>query len=138
MKQLFRSLPLVALFAIALVGCAERNVTEYETRGRVVSLTPETNSVSILHEEIPGYMESSEMTFTPAEASELEGLMVGDLVSFQIEVAEDGSSVIDDIEKLTPETQLNLVEPAPPAPIMPDTTMMSDSTLVMEDTTATL
>lgn len=137
MKHL--NLSLVALFAVLLVGCAERNITEYETRGRVVSLTPETNSVTILHESIPGYMESAEMTFIPSDAGALEGLMVGDLVEFDIEVAEDGSTVIDDIEKLPADTQLMLNEPAPAAPIMPDTSMtMSDTTLVMEDTTATL
>lgn len=137
MKHLLRSLPLVALVAIALSGCAESNTTQYETRGRVIALAPETNTATILHEDIPGYMESHEMAFTAAEGADLEALMVGDLVSFEVEVGADGSVVIDNIEKLPVDTQLILDEPVQ-EPVMPDTTMMTDTTMVMEDTTTTL
>lgn len=140
MKHLLRSLPLVAFVAIAFSGCTESNTTQYQTRGRVVSLSPETNTVTILHEAIPdGGMDSHEMPFTVAEAEDLENLMVGDLVSFEYEVGADGSVVADDIEKLPADTQLTLNEPMPEPPVMPDTTMMmTDSTMVMEDTTTTL
>ena len=135
---MFRSLSLVALAAVAFFGCADANVTTYQTRGRVVAVSPETNQVTILHENIEGYMESHEMAFTAKEVASLDGLLEGDLVSFEVEVAEDGSVVIDDLEKLPVDTQLTLVEPMPePMPV--DTTMMlSDSTMVLEDSSATL
>ena len=137
MKHLLRSLPAVALLAVAFTGCAERNTTQYESRGRVVALSPETNTVTILHEDIPNYMDSHEMAFLAAEAEDLEGLMVGDLVSFELEVGEDGSVVVDDLAKLPADTQLTLDEPMP-EPVMPDTTMMMDSTMVMTDSVSTL
>ncbi len=138
MKLTLRLVPIAALFAMAFTGCTESNATKYETRGRVVMVTPENNTVRILHEEIPGYMESHEMDLMPRDVSALEGLMEGDLVQFNMVVAEDGSVVIDDIEKLPVDTQLNLVEPQPVAPVLPDSALVPDSTMVLEDSTAAM
>ncbi len=136
MKHALRATLALLLFVpVLLTGCTEEAVTTYETRGRVVSVTPETNTVTILHEAIPGYMESMSMDYVPRDLDALNGLMAGDLVSFAINVAEDGSVAISDIEKLDPTTQLVLTEPVV-EPVMPDTTMLMDSTMVMEDSVA--
>lgn len=60
-------------------------------KGVVKKLDPDGKTVSIKHEEIPGYMPAMTMPFTARDTNELRDLQAGDEVSFQMHVtATDG------------------------------------------------
>lgn len=135
-------LRIALLGSLLLLGaCQSQDTTTYDTRGRVVAVYPATNTVRILHEDIPEYMQSMEMDFIPRDLEVLDRVVAGDLVSFTIYVAEDGSVAIDDVEKLPDGTPLTLAEPMP-EPVVPDSLaadslgVLGDSTLVLEDSVA--
>ena len=55
------------------------------SRGTVVAVTPEYSAITIQHEPIPEYgMDAMTMEFTVADASQLEGIVAGDRVSFEL------------------------------------------------------
>ncbi len=135
-----RSAPLLLSALLVLAACQRQDVTTYETRGRVVTVIPENNTLTVLHEDIPGFMPSMKMDFIPRDLTDLERVVAGDLIAFEIHVAEDGSMAVSGIDKLPAGTALTLREPRPaPAPV--DTTradslgVLGDSALVVEDST---
>jgi len=83
----------------------------YQVKGTVREVMPEKKSVTIAHEEIPGYMEAMTMDFSVTNAAELTGLRPGDVINFRMSVtADDGW--IDQIRK-TGETVTNAPPPEP-------------------------
>lgn len=115
MKRLF----LMGLFLV-LVGCAppeppaeeaEPETAEpaapetaepagpeyYEAQGTVTAIDPDTSSVTIDHEAIPGLMDAMEMSYTAADAGLLEGIEVGTTVRFRLAV-ENGNYTLEEIE----------------------------------------
>ena len=63
-------LALVACFATLLAGCsrhASGNAQRYELKGTVVSVDQRGETVTIAHQEIPGYMEAMAMPFKPRD-----------------------------------------------------------------------
>ena len=62
------------------------------------------------HEEIPGYMEAMRMDFKLKEGSEVENLESGDKIQFRYVITEDDDAYAESIEKLPPETPLDLPE----------------------------
>src|SRR4051812_32342037 len=71
----------------------------YETRGTIRKINPASHTVVIAHEEIPGYMAAMAMEFDAADAHELAGLQVGDVVTFRLSV-EATRSWIDQLHKV--------------------------------------
>ena len=61
-------------------------VQTYEGRGLVQTITPSKSFVNIDHEEIPGFMDAMAMMFAVKDSTVLEGVAVGDSVSFVLEV----------------------------------------------------
>ena len=59
--------------------------TTYEGEGKVVSMNPKFPSIEIDHKEIKGLMEPMTMEFFVKDKSMLDGLKVGDLITFSID-----------------------------------------------------
>lgn len=113
MSSWFRTsaLAVVLLAAFAThVGAAapERNEREtgaepcsatYSVRGVVKAFGPERRTVSIAHEDIPGFMMAMTMSFVPRTPTQLAGLAVGDRVMLTFTAEGDGQLSIDSIRK---------------------------------------
>jgi protein SCO1/2 len=107
---------LLALPALLLAACSEKTAgvakdagTTYEVRGLVRDLEPADSTLIIEHEDIPGFMPSMTMPFTVRPTAEMEGVQVGDALSFDFVVREDGSW----IHNLRPAKAADLVLPEP-------------------------
>lgn len=61
-------------------------IDTYESRGVVKSITPSRNYINIDHEAIPGFMDAMAMMFSVKDTSIVSAVVVGDSISFEIEV----------------------------------------------------
>jgi protein SCO1/2 len=85
----------------ALVGSAcnpSPNQKIFHVRGVVMELFPDSKTIKIKHEEIPGYMPAMTMPFEVRDAKELLGLKPGDAVEFRM-IVTDKEGWIDQIKK---------------------------------------
>lgn len=93
---------------VVLNGCSEdRPAERYEVRGEVVRLEYGGLALRIDHEAIPDVMEAMRMSFRLQSPEEARDLQPGDRISFMYVVKEEGS-YIRDIERLPPDTELDL------------------------------
>src|SRR3954463_16107215 len=60
---------LVSTIILAHAGCAHRagNAQRYELKGTVVSVDRRGETITVAHQEIPGYMEAMAMPFKPKD-----------------------------------------------------------------------
>jgi len=72
-----------------LTSCAKR----YPAEGLVLRVEREKQTVVISHREIRGYMSAMAMPFRVRDAAQLEGLVPGSRVDFQLEVGRRGTFV---------------------------------------------
>ena len=81
-----------------LAGCASapQIPMEYDVRGLVAEIPEDRNSVVLLHDTIPGYMQSMTMPFAVVDPSLLDGIEVGTEVAFHLVVDANGA-VIDEL-----------------------------------------
>lgn len=92
--------------ACAILGCSQpptttattsqqaAPVTNVHSRGVVRAITREYNAITIEHEAMPEYgMEAMVMEFTVDDGSKLNGINVGDHVSFVLKSGLDISSI---------------------------------------------
>ncbi|MFP6664079.1 MAG: copper-binding protein [Deltaproteobacteria bacterium] len=80
---------LILLMPAGLLGCEDRRTEErvsYEVGGKVVRVEAARRSVTIAHDEIPGFMEAMTMPFDVRDPALLEGLASGDTVRFELVV----------------------------------------------------
>jgi len=77
----------------------EQQSTQYTTNGVVREIDREDLSVTIRHEDVPGYMPAMTMPFSLRAASQVDGLAVDDAVRFTFERGTDGQHVIVSITK---------------------------------------
>jgi protein SCO1/2 len=77
----------------------------FQVKGLVLEVKPREKSVTIKHEEIPGYMPGMTMPFDVRDTNELAGLEAGDPVSFRLTVT-DTEGWIDQIRKTGAKTNL--------------------------------
>ncbi|HZL41780.1 MAG TPA: SCO family protein [Verrucomicrobiae bacterium] len=75
----------------------------FQVRGLVVEVKPLGKSITIKHEEIPGYMSAMSMPFEVKDTNLLAGLEPGDPVYFRLVVTE-AYGYIDAIQKTGPKT----------------------------------
>lgn len=83
------------------VGCSEKagklapplqeTAKVYETRGIVRSISPAVDTITITHEEIPGFMPAMTMPFEVKERSMMDKVRAGESVRFQLTVSTDDS-----------------------------------------------
>lgn len=82
------------------VASAEaQQANQYTTNGVVREIDREDLSVTIRHEDVPGYMPAMTMPFTLRNASQVDGLAVDDAVRFTFQRGGNGDHVIVSITK---------------------------------------
>ncbi|HEU0008907.1 MAG TPA: SCO family protein [Verrucomicrobiae bacterium] len=123
------------LLASCMRGEAAKGHAVYQAKGVVRKVMAETKSVTIAHENIPGYMEAMTMDFSVTNATELTGLRPGDVITFRVTVTAD-NGWIDQIRKtgatnaiaLPPEPfrRVRYVEPVAVGDPMPDYTFTNE------------
>jgi Cu/Ag efflux protein CusF len=70
----------------------------YDIRGTVVAVAPDSGTVNLDHEEIPGVMAAMKMEYQVQDVGMLNGLKPGDRVSGRLQ-ARDGQYLILALEK---------------------------------------
>jgi len=81
---------LVLLSLLFCVGCRGRTSERtYTVKGRVVAVAANRQSVTLAHEEIPGYMKAMTMPFPVKDPRVLEGIEPGDEVEGELIVTEE-------------------------------------------------
>lgn len=93
--------------AAGFCGCERPAQTDagakhYETRGVVRGFAPDRSSIDIEHENIPGFMPSMTMPFSPRNKKEIVDLKIGDSISFRMTVTEK-DFWIDNLRKMSRE-----------------------------------
>lgn len=115
-----RSILLLLSLALAFVGCDraknDSGMRRYDARGIVRGISPDRRTITIEHENIPGFMPSMTMPFTAADPKEIARFNADDVVAFQLVVTAD-DAFISKLKKIAP-TDVKLpratVTPAPP------------------------
>lgn len=80
------------LVLVLVAGCSrEPAVKTYTLTGQILAVHPERQSLTIKHEDIPGYMPGMTMTFVAARPALIEGREAGELVKATLEVGETSS-----------------------------------------------
>lgn len=77
----------------------EQQQSQYTTNGVVREIDREDLSVTIRHEDVPGYMPAMTMPFTLRAATQVDGLAVDDNVRFTFQRGGNGQHVIVSITK---------------------------------------
>src|SRR5215207_4949040 len=77
--------------ALCLGACAGKPADEhrYELKGKVVSVDQTQGSVTIEHEDIPGYMAAMTMEFPVRDAAGLKNMRPGNDVKAELVVTDD-------------------------------------------------
>lgn len=113
----------LAVLCLCLIGCSrqpQRNdpapQLTYAVRG-IVRGAPDAagKSVSIEHEDIPGFMPAMTMPFYFRDAKEVEGLQEGDAVAFKL-IVTDQDSWISGVKRIAA-AEVKLPEATRPAPV---------------------
>lgn len=86
-----RGLAALLVLGTAACGKAEPAVKSYTLTGQILAVHPERQSLTIKHQDIPGYMPGMTMTFAAREASMIAGREPGELVTATLEVGETSS-----------------------------------------------
>jgi len=108
MKKMQQVLSVIFVLLL-LISCgkekeeaAEVPAETYQVSGLVVSISEENNTVTIAHEDIPGFMSGMTMGFRVKDPTLLEGLQPQDSIHFELTVTtgEDGEMWVSDIQKM--------------------------------------
>lgn len=108
----------VLCLAAASFGCGRSDKSEagarhYEARGIVRGFAPDRSKIEIEHENIPGFMPSMTMPFTPRNPKQIASLTLRDAIAFRIDVT-DKDVWIADVKKISAnEVQLPKATPSP-------------------------
>ena len=86
------AVPHLAL-ACAILGMLTSCAKRYPAEGLILRVEREKQTVVISHREIRGYMPAMAMPFRVRDAAQLEGLVPGSRVDFQLEVGRRGTFV---------------------------------------------
>lgn len=80
------------------------------TRGLYLGVVFDSAAAVISHEEIPGFMGAMRMQLRVADRSELRGLREGDKIRFRLSDPAGNGYEVSEIEKLPPDTPLELAD----------------------------
>jgi protein SCO1 len=122
---------LISIIILALAGCAHRagNAQRYELKGTVVSIDRRGETITVAHQEIPGYMEAMAMPFKPKDNWVLDQAQPGNRIQATLVV--DGlRSWLEDVV-ITQETTDNAAPASNPEPQPGDA--VADFTLTDQD-----
>jgi protein SCO1/2 len=91
--------------AVLVSGCSRQSgqLHEYPLKGQVLSVAPQAQpdgrrEVSVKHEDIPGFMPAMTMAYFVKNATLLDGLVPGDLITARL-IVDGGQAHLDRIEK---------------------------------------
>jgi protein SCO1/2 len=106
--------------ALAIAACDRSKTTDssarsYQVRGIVRGFAPDRSTVSIEHEDIPGFMPSMTMPFSVKDQNEVADLKIGDGISFRL-TATLKDLFLDQVKKI-PASEVRVAEPTPAASI---------------------
>ena len=109
---------LLALLAVA--GCERSENTDtsarsYQVRGIVRGFAPDRSTVSIEHEDIPGFMPSMTMPFSVKDQKEIADIKIDDGISFRM-TATLKDLFLDQVKKI-PASEVRVAEPTPAASV---------------------
>jgi protein SCO1/2 len=112
--------PIATAFCLilAIAGCdrsqtADTSARSYQVRGVVRGFAPDRTTVSIQHEDVPGFMPSMTMPFSVKDQKDIAGLKIGDGIAFRMTVT-DEDLFLDQVKKI-PATDVHVAEPTPTA-----------------------
>jgi protein SCO1 len=117
MRKAFRGgIAALICLTFAIGGCdrsqtADRPARSYQVRGIVRGFAPDRSTVSIQHEDIPGFMPSMIMPFSPKDQKEIADLKVDDAISFRMTVTEK-DLLLDQVKKI-PANEVHLAQASP-------------------------
>ena len=80
---------LFACLCFVLCGCG-KSERRYDFNGRVVSKVPETHTLVVDHENIPGFMSAMTMPYPVAANVDLSGVEAGDQITARVVLNKDG------------------------------------------------
>jgi protein SCO1/2 len=80
-------------FGPSHVGADDNAPHDYQGKGVIVRIADDKHTVTIHHQDIPGYMMSMTMDFPVHDAHLLEGLAAGDKIDFTLHVTRDDAWV---------------------------------------------
>jgi protein SCO1/2 len=108
--------PIATAFCLilAIAGCdrsqtADTSARSYQVRGVVRGFAPDRTTVSIQHEDVPGFMPSMTMPFSVKDQKDIAGLKIGDGIAFRMTVT-DKDLFLDQVKKI-PATDVHVAEP---------------------------
>lgn len=84
------------IFAASAAACAAR----HPARGLVLKVDRDSSTVTVSHEDIPGYMDAMVMPFAVRDRSQLAEVRPGDRIAFRLNV-KDEQSWIDKLQMLS-------------------------------------
>jgi protein SCO1 len=87
---------LVVGLCFALCGCGKPE-RRFILEGRVVSKVPETHTLVVDHENIPGFMAAMTMPYAVAAGVNFSGVEVGDRINARVVVHGDGQYELDKV-----------------------------------------
>ena len=103
LAQRFACLVLVGSVLGVVSGCGKAPEAPkekvYDVKGKVKAVEPDKKSVTLDHEEIPGFMQAMEMKFSVENAASLTDIKVGDQVHGKLKVKSGGDYVLTDLRK---------------------------------------
>jgi protein SCO1/2 len=119
-KAFWRRVAALSCLTVALAGCdrskmADSAARSYQVRGVVRGFAPDRSTVSIEHENIPGFMPSMTMPFSVKDQKDVAALKIGDGISFRMTVT-DKDLFLDQVKKI-PASEVRVAEPAPAASV---------------------
>ena len=98
----FTAVLCVLSVAFSFSGCGKKqpaaqstDAREFGVRGIVRGVDAANATLTIEHEDVPGFMPAMTMPFTMKNVNELDGLKLGDGVTFQLVVMENNSWITD-------------------------------------------
>ena len=81
---------LLTCLCLAMCSCGKSD-RHYDFKGHVVSKVPETRTLVVDHENIPGFMPAMTMPYPVAASVDLSGVEVGDRITARVVVHKEGN-----------------------------------------------
>jgi protein SCO1 len=132
-KAFFRRISAALCLTLAFAGCdrspsVDSSARSYEVRGIVRGFAPDRSTVSIEHEDIPGFMPSMTMPFSVKDQKDIAGLKIGDAISFRMTLT-DKDLFLDQVKKI-PASDVHVAEPTPTANVSDATAHLREGDIV--------
>jgi protein SCO1 len=106
---------MVAIAACDRSKTAESSARSYQVRGIVRGFAPDRSTMSIEHEDIPGFMPSMTMPFSVKDQTDIAEVKIGDGISFRMTVTEK-DLFLDEVKKIAA-SEVRVTEPTPAASV---------------------